>query len=330
MIKRLTLILAMVGMVGVALLVLKLKQPHPAPIPLVEPSKAPFADSIGARGMVESVDENVRIAPVVPGVIDEVYVKVGDHVSKGAPLFRGDTRDAEAKVVAQTAQVGLLEAKVKEAEVALADKQDSYRRTEQLRSKDVSSEDDLQRKLYAMRSAETSLITARADLELAKAQLKQAQVTLDLLTVRAPREGEILRVDLRAGEYVNISPTDPNEPSLLLGDTRHLQLRADVDEDSASRVKKGAAAIAFIRGMRSDPIPLRFVRIEPYVTTKKSLTGDSTERVDTRVLQVIYQFDHSSVPVYVGQQMDVFIDGRGAPNLPRDESNKGVLTLPAP
>ena len=73
----------------------------------------------------------------------------------------------------------------------------------------------------------------------------------------------------------------------------------------------GAPAIAFIKGMRSDPIPLRFVRIEPYVTTKISLTGDSTERVDTRVLQVIYQFDQSKAPVYVGQQMDIFIEGRG-------------------
>ena len=121
----------------------------------------------------------------------------------------------------------------------------------------------------------------------------------------------MLRVDLRAGVYAFVPPSDPNNPSLLLGETRHLQLRADVDEDSASRVTVGAPAIAFIKGMRSDPIPLRFVRIEPYVTTKISLTGDSTERVDTRVLQVIYQFDQSKAPVYVGQQMDIFIEGRG-------------------
>ena len=88
--------------------------------------------------------------------------------------------------------------------------------------------------------------------------------------------------------------------------------------------------MAFIKGMKTDPIPLRFVRIEPYVTTKKSLTGDSTERVDTRVLQVIYQFDQSKIPVYVGQQMDVFIDGSGAPVAHPEEEKKRVLTLPAP
>jgi hypothetical protein len=43
------------------------------------------------------------------------------------------------------------------------------------------------------------------------------------------------------------------------------------------------------------------------VIPKKSLTGDSTERVDTRVLQVIYRVEDDALPLYVGQQMDVFI-----------------------
>jgi RND family efflux transporter MFP subunit len=324
MVKRITIFLALAGIVAVTLVVFRLKKPDPTPTPLVEPSRAPYADSIGARGMVEGVNENVRIAPLLPGLIAEVSVKVGDRVAKGDPLFRQDSRDAAARIANQKAQVALLEAKVHEAEVILADRQDSFQRTEKLRNKDVMSEDDRQRKYYALRSAETALATTQADLELARAQLAQAEVNLDLLTVRTPRDGDILRVDLRAGEYASVPPTDMNNPSLLLGETRHLQLRADVDEDSASRVQPGAPAVAYIKGMRSDPIPLRFVRIEPYVTTKKSLTGDSTERVDTRVLQVIYQFDQSKIPVYVGQQMDVFIEGRG----PQPEHPDGAV-IPA-
>jgi HlyD family secretion protein len=52
---------------------------------------------------------------------------------------------------------------------------------------------------------------------------------------------------------------------------------------------------------------LRFVRVEPYVVPKKSLTGENTERVDTRVLQVIYAVENPDPPLYVGQQLDVFI-----------------------
>lgn len=329
MFKRASIFLALIGIGVATLLVLKLKKPQPAPMPLVEPSRAPYAESIGARGIVESVNENVRIAPLLPGLIAEVYVKVGDRVKKGDPLFRQDTRDAEARVANQRAQVGLLEAKVHEAEVMLADRQDSFQRADKLRVKDVTSVDDQQRKFYAMRSGETALATTKADLELAKAQLEQSLVNLDLLTVRSPRDGEILKVDLRAGEYASVPPTDLNNPSLLLGETRFLQLRADVDEDSASRVRTGAPAVAFIKGMKTDPIPLRFVRIEPYVTTKKSLTGDSTERVDTRVLQVIYQFDQNRIPVYVGQQMDVFIDGGYLPSVVPSESTNPPLVLPS-
>jgi HlyD family secretion protein len=47
----------------------------------------------------------------------------------------------------------------------------------------------------------------------------------------------------------------------------------------------------------------------------KMLTGDSTERVDTRVLQIIYELERPAVPVYVGQQVDVFIK-RDEPTAP--------------
>ena len=69
-----------------------------------------------------------------------------------------------------------------------------------------------------------------------------------------------------------------------------------------------AAGTAFMKGNTKDPIALKFVRIEPFVVPKKSLTGDSTERVDTRVLQVIFEFAPPAAPLYVGQQVDVYID----------------------
>lgn len=327
MLKRLSILLAFLGIVAVTLLVFKLKKPLPTPVPLVEPSHAPYTDSIGARGIVEAVNENVVVAPILPGLIMDIYVKVGDRVQKGDPLFRQDTRDAEAKVSAQQAQVALLEAQVKEAEVKIEDKKDDLSRADRLLAQRVISEDVQKRKYFDLQAAESALGSARANLLLARAQLTQADVNLDLLTVRAPRDGEILRQNMHEGEYAGVSPTDPNAPSLLLGETDQLQLRADVDEDSASRVIAGAPAVAYIKGMRSNPIPLRFVRIEPYITVKKSLTGDSTERVDTRVLQVIYQFDKTKVPVYVGQQMDVFIEGK-APRLPQRENDKKILLTP--
>jgi hypothetical protein len=57
------------------------------------------------------------------------------------------------------------------------------------------------------------------------------------------------------------------------------------------------------------------------------LTGDSTERVDTRVLQIIYSFERGNLPIYVGQQMDVYIDASHEQN--RELSSFGATSLPA-
>jgi hypothetical protein len=69
---------------------------------------------------------------------------------------------------------------------------------------------------------------------------------------------------------------------------------------------------------------LEFVRFEPYVIPKKSLTGDSTERVDTRVLQVIYRIRDGEPSVYVGQQMDVYIDGSAIRLSSKNPANSGA------
>lgn len=128
---------------------------------------------------------------------------------------------------------------------------------------------------------------------------------LDVLTVRAPRDGTILQVNVRSGEFAE---TKPNEPMMILGEVELLQIRADVDKQNAPLVQANQPAVAFLKGSTQKPLPLRFVRIEPYVIPKKSLTGDSAERVDTRVLQIIYELDHAPVGLYVGQQVDVFIN----------------------
>jgi len=112
---------------------------------------------------------------------------------------------------------------------------------------------------------------------------------------------------VRLGQYAQCGPLA--EPLMVFGGGRELHVRADVDEEDAWRVKTGAAATARVRGNSEQSYNLEFVRFEPYVIAKQSLTGAATERVDTRVLQVIYRFDDRNVPVFDGQQMDVFIEG---------------------
>ena len=306
MLKNLTIAAALLGIVAMFLLVARLKKPDPVAPPLVEAATAPYQAAIGARGIVESLGENVHISPLVSGVAEEVYVKVGDQVKKDDPLFRVDSRAARAAVASREAEIPVLTARLAEAEANLAEKQDLLERVTKLGSKNVASEEEVRRATFQHRAAAALQALAAAELQQGKVLLAEAQTDLDLTLVAAPRNGEILQVNIRSGEHA--SPNTMME-AILLGDTSALQLRADVDEDSAWRVRPGAPATAYIKGTRDKPIPLTFVRVEPYILPKKSLTGESTERVDTRVLQVIYTFPAPKTPIYVGQQMDVFIDG---------------------
>jgi multidrug resistance efflux pump len=150
------------------------------------------------------------------------------------------------------------------------------------------------------------LAAAAARVAQAEAAVAQARAEVERLTVRAPVAGTVLQVKVRAGEFAPAGVLAT--PLMLLGDTATLQVRVDVDENDAWRIAPGAKAKATVRGNASIGTDLTWVRAEPYIVPKRSLTGDSSERVDTRVLQVVYRFPRGDLPVYVGQQMDVYIE----------------------
>ena len=156
--------------------------------------------------------------------------------------------------------------------------------------------------------AKARLESALAIVQQAEAGLADTETTLSRLIVRAPVDGEILQVNIRPGEFAQAGFL--NTPLLVLGNLDQLHVRVDIDENDAWRFDKNSKAVAFLRGNRRFKADLRLAYVEPYVVPKKSLTGDSNERVDTRVLQALYRFDRKQLPVYVGQQMDVFIEAR--------------------
>ena len=126
------------------------------------------------------------------------------------------------------------------------------------------------------------------------------------MTVRAPRDGNVLRINTRAGEYASAQILAT--PLIVFGDTQTYWVRVDIDENDAWRVHEGAHAVASLRGNAKLKTDLKFVRFEPYVIPKKSLTGDNSERVDTRVLQIMFECTATDLPLFVGQLMDVYIE----------------------
>ena len=278
----------------------------PAPPPLAEPARSPYKFSIAATGIIEAARENVNVATSKPGLVIKVWPGVSSDVKTGDPLFQIDPREATARIASLRAQVAVENATVTANRVTLAEAWDQLKRISSAASARAVTEDERQRRVFAAQLAEVQVARGLASEEAAKAQLAQAETELEVLTVRASRGGRILRLNVREGEYANINPP---EPLMVLGDIDTLQIRADVDEQNAPLVENGREAKAFVKGSTKDPLPLTFVRIDPFVVPKRSLTGDSTERVDTRVLQVIFNLKKpAGKTLYVGQQVDVYIE----------------------
>ena len=342
--------LVAMAMLGFALwYVAKTKPVTRNPPPPIMPARSPYAATLAAAGIVEAQTENISVGSATPGVVVQVLVKVGDEVKAGQPLFRLDDRQLQGELAVKRAMVSqskselirleaeprkekipVVVAQVNEARAAVIRETDAIRRTEDLFARKVITEQELIARREALEGAQAALDKSQADLDLlkagswqydrdvsreaiskAEADVAKAEIELDRLVVRALVAGEVLQVKVRPGEYVG---TPPNQPLIILGNIETLHVRVDIDEYDISRFRQDVPATAVPRGNLQVRYPLKFVRVEPFVIPKKSLTGDNTERVDTRVLQVIYEFDPAGLPpLFVGQQVEVFIEAMPPP-----------------
>src|ERR1700687_2403205 len=283
--------------------------------PAVQSAQAPFTSSIFGPGIVEASSENIAIGTPVSGIVTAIYVKWGDTVKARAPLFKVDARDLEAQLLPANAKVKEVEAqllpataKVDESKATLAKVENRLKVGEGLeRGVSISVEEMANRQLDVginkaiLASAEGQVEQIKAQIESAKAQVEQIEREIELRTIRAPISGRILQMKTRPGEYAQSGVL--STPLMLLGDDTRLHVRVDIDAHDAWRFESCASAMASVRGNPEIKTPLQYVRTDPDVIPKMTLTGDTTQRTDTRVLQVIYSFDPASLALYIGQLM---------------------------
>ena len=296
-------ILAVIGaLIALGVVIWSQRGVPPPPI-LFPPPTSPYPHAIAAAGIIEASSQNISIGTPFNEVIAEIYVVEGDDVKAGDPLFELDLRAFQAAVEAARASLNA-------AKVSLEDYRIRYSFYQRLRDKRAVSEEEYQEAHYAFLEAEENV-------KVAQANLVEAETNIQRSIIRAPIDGKILQVNCHVGEIAPIIPfisgqatwlVAANGTLILMGNVNPLQLRIDVDEDDAWRYTEGARATAFVRGNSFINFPLTFVRIEPYIIPKSSFTGQTVERVDTRVLQVLYNFERGDLPVYAGQVLDIFIE----------------------
>lgn len=340
-------LVAVAGLAFAVLVMLPAQKSPPASKPVVPPPSRPDGPpTIAGAGIIEASQENIPIGANIPGVVTDVYVKVHDPVKAGDPLFKTDDRNLqaelkvrEANLEAARAQLARIQAAPQQQDLATAqaavdearakarDAEIVFTRTSALFGRQVSSNSDYDRDRNAMDATRAALARAEADLKRIKltwdkdiqvnrAQVMQAQSMRDetltsirRCTVNALADGEVLQVNVRLGQF---AASVWKEPLIVLGDVKTLNVRVDIDEQDVPYFDENADAVATLKGRPGYRFALtKVVKVEPYVIPKKSLTGDNSERVDTRVLQVVYALPADrEIPLFVGQQMDVYLRAR--------------------
>src|SRR5918993_1792492 len=111
-------------------------------------------------------------ALAVPGVVTEMFVKVGDQVKAGAPLFKVDDRDLLAELEVRRAAAKSAAANVATANATLADVRNQLELWQAVTDSRAVSKDELDRKRYAVQIQEARLAQAQADVQSAEAQVK--------------------------------------------------------------------------------------------------------------------------------------------------------------
>jgi len=302
---------------------------------LVEPAGGEVSIATRVAGVVDEV----RVSPGDRVKVGDVLFKIDAQIAAATVEQRKrDLSVAEARARETAARAALLDADVVAARDSVAgaeadrdEARDLVRVATELAGTAATSQRELNRRRNLQRVAEAKLaeaksrlVRARAEVALvdpaqggqtleideaivtqAAAALALAEAELTRLSVRAQSDGVVLSVNVKPGEFASQgSATAP----VVIGQLDPLHVRVDIDEADLPRFRDGANAVALQRGAPNSSIALRFVRSEPLVAPKSTLSGNSGERVDTRVLQVIYAADGHSITLRPGQIVDVFID----------------------
>lgn len=301
-------ILATLGILGLLLaIIVSFSKGKLADIPANQislPASSPFKHSIAGIGFVEANSRNIDVGSFTSGIVQKIYVKEGDVVEAKAPLFELDTRSARLQVVIDELEIKTHEHCVEAAKATYNSAEDLYNRDKQLKD-GVKSRSLIKKVEFDYQKALADLNAQKRKLEQARNKHALSLIALDKLIVKAPVAGLILKTYIKEGEYIH---ENTQSEIITMGNHKPLYLRAQIDENDVSRYKHGAKAVGFIRSNSSISYPLTCVRFEPYAVPKNKLSGDSKEKVDTRIVEIVYKIENTKDDVIIGQQMDVFIE----------------------
>jgi HlyD family secretion protein len=302
---------------------------------------------IFALGRIEGATREIQLRPQLPGQVGEINVEEGQFVEAGDELLQLDDRQYRYELELAVSELELAKgqlqrlingARKQEREEAaslyhaklarLENARLRWTRAENLHQADAipqreldnieSEYDILVAEVQAAKShMETVQAIAREDevriaqvrIRAAQARLELARVQLERMTVRASQRGKVLQINVEVGELTGPEST---KPTIILSDTSSLKVRAFVEELDAPRVEVGMPAKVTADGLPGVTYTGQVTGLSPRMGYKTLWSDRPDERHDTKTREVMITLAEDHEKLFVGMQVDVFIDAIAA------------------
>jgi HlyD family secretion protein len=300
---------------------------------------------IAAHGRVEGASEEIQLSFKIPGRIRAVFVEEGERVRRGQVLAELENDEQLARVEAERALLAKAEAQLavlragarleekeharavlEEARAVAEHAEAAYHRAQRLYERGILSREELDRAEREWRTARArqeaarqqyerafagnrpeEIAAAEAEVQWARARLREAEAHVENTRLRAPCDGIILRRFVRPGEIVR--PETLGHPILTMADDARLRVRAEIDETDVAKIRLGAPALITADAYRGEVFTGRVVRIGAAVGRKTLFGDDPAEKRDREILETWIELDPAARGrLVIGLRVDVIIE----------------------
>ena len=298
--------------------------------------------AVASPGRVEPRSEEIRVGAEITGKVRALLAGERQQVEKGDVLVALENAEYVARLASARAVVAEREAAlqrvvagardqerleaaaaVDETRTVLENKKTEWTRRKGLFEGGVIAREEFERSEHDFLAADArhraavqrqallmdparpeDVSRARADLDMAVSAVAEAESVLAKTLIRSPIAGVVLRTHVRAGETVAPSP---ELPLVTVADMSSLRIRAEVDEADIGLVYPRQRSWVTATAYGDHRFPGSVVSIAPILGRKKLTRDDPTERIDTKVLEVLVELD-AGQQLPIGLRVDTFFE----------------------
>lgn len=252
---------------------------------------------IGARHLV-------TVGAQVSGQILKLHVKVGQAVKKGDLIAEINSVSQENQLATDKARLASYQAQLRSKQISLRIAQRQYQREKNLRKKDATSQEALEKMEDALALAQAEVVTVEAQIRETELAVSTDSTNVGYTKITSPLDGIVVSVPVDEGQTVNAVQSAPTIAQIAnLG---QMELKIEISEGDVSFVKPGMSLFYTLLGDPDNKRECLLTSLDPGHTTLsdgsyKSTTSASSSSSSSTTDKAVYYYAKANVDNDDGQ-----------------------------